>query len=56
MMGHVMHDVICFPGRPPWYDSHGQIAEAFVIGEVNGLISHTIIIIILVLEKTLVNG
>ena len=24
--------VILPPGRPPWYDSHGQIAEAFVIG------------------------
>ncbi len=20
-------------GRPPWYDSHGQLKEAFVIGE-----------------------
>ena len=27
--------VLCFQsaGRPPWYDSHGQIAEAFVIGK-----------------------
>ena len=40
VMSHVMHDVICFPGRPPWYDSHGQIAEAFVIGEVTNLAHH----------------
>ncbi len=21
-------------GRPPWYDSHGQLKEAFVIGKI----------------------
>lgn len=26
--------VIISSGRPPWYDSQGQIAEAFVIGNV----------------------
>ncbi|CAI7997178.1 Uridine-cytidine kinase-like 1 [Geodia barretti] len=27
---------IYIAGRPPWYDSHGQIAEAFVIGLAGG--------------------
>lgn len=26
--------VVISSGRPPWYDSQGQIAEAFVIGNV----------------------
>lgn len=33
--------VILPPGRPPWYDSHGQIAEAFVIGMPSSHSSHS---------------
>lgn len=31
-VGQCREVIIISPGRPPWYDSQGQIAEAFVIG------------------------
>ena len=36
VIGHVimMMMSLILSGRPPWYDSQGQIAEAFVIGEI----------------------
>ena len=29
--------IIYTAGRPPWYDSHGQLKEAFVIGKIRGV-------------------
>ena len=31
---HTGSRTIYTAGRPPWYDTHGQLKEAFVIGEI----------------------
>ena len=43
-------------GRPPWYDSHGQLKDAFVIGQTIVTINHneiknTLSVLLLTIEK-----
>lgn len=39
--GNVVHSgsrTIYTAGRPPWYNTHGQLEQAFVIGELNRML------------------